>query len=175
MVTAVYTQNFDPFNDTNFENYGVNPFIDTEDDHLSTFGLDVDTGSYTIARSYIQDGYLPPADAIRVEEFINYFPQAYQMPSERDVFGIEIDGAPSPFSETDRYEMLRVGIQAYDVPKDDRKPVSLTFVIDVSGSMSGGYRLELVKDSLKLLVKQLNADDQVALLHTAQQHGWSLK
>ena len=150
--------------DSTFENYGVNPFIDTEDDHLSTFGVDVDTGSYTIARSYIQEGFLPPEDAIRVEEFINYFPQGYRMPSERDVFEISIDGAPSPFTETDRYEMLRVGVQGYDVSKRDRKPVSLTFVIDVSGSMANGYRLELVKDSLRLLVEQLNEDDQVSIV-----------
>lgn len=153
-----------PYTDTFFNNYGVNPFIDTEDDHLSTFGLDVDTGSFTIARSYIQDGFLPPVDAIRVEEFINYFPQGYRMPTEREIFGITIDGAPSPFTETERYEMLRVGVQGYAVAKDERKPVSLTFVIDVSGSMSGGYRLELVKDSLKLLVEQLTKEDRVSII-----------
>jgi Ca-activated chloride channel family protein len=153
-----------PYEDTFFQDYGTNPFIDTEDDHLSTFSMDVDTGSFTLSRSYIMDGYLPPADAVRVEEFINYFPQGYPMPSERDVFGIYIDGAPSPFTETDRYEMLRVGVQGYDVDPRERKPVSLTFVIDVSGSMYEGGRLELVKESLELLVDELDRDDQVTII-----------
>src|SRR5690349_17261416 len=63
-----------------FQNYGVNPSIDTEDDNLSTFSLDVDTGSYTVARRYINDGSLPPKDAVRVEEFVNYFEQGYPNP-----------------------------------------------------------------------------------------------
>ena len=65
-----------------FEDYGVNPFIDTDDDHLSTFAIDVDTGSYTIARRCIEDGHLPPEDAVRVEEFVNYFDQRYAYPPE---------------------------------------------------------------------------------------------
>jgi Ca-activated chloride channel family protein len=147
-----------------FENYGTNPMVDTRDDHLSTFALDVDTGSYTIARSYIRDGNLPPADAVRVEEFVNYFGQGYSYPSERQVFGIYIDGAPSPFTETERYQMLRIGIQGYDVPKSERKDASLTFVIDVSGSMNRENRLELVKKALALLVDQLNERDRVSIV-----------
>lgn len=147
-----------------FEDYGVNPFIDTEDDHYSTFALDVDTGSYSLARSYIQDGYFPPADAVRVEEFINYFPQGYASPSFRDTFAIYMDGAATPFTETERYQMIRVGIQGYQVEEEDRKDVSLTFVIDVSGSMGNGNRLEIVKDSLVLLVEQLGRSDRVSIV-----------
>lgn len=147
-----------------FEEYGVNPFIDTEDDHLSTFALDVDTGSYTVARRYVQDGFLPPEEAVRVEEFVNYFDQGYEFPSEAEAFGIYVDGAPFPFSETERYEMLRVGIQGYAVPPEERKDVSLTFVIDVSGSMDMENRLELVKRSLELLVEQLRPADSVGIV-----------
>ena len=78
-----------------FEDYGVNPIIDTEDDHLSTFALDVDTGSYTVMRNYINDGYLPPEEAVRVEEYVNYFEQGYLSPPAHQAFGIYIDGAPS--------------------------------------------------------------------------------
>jgi Ca-activated chloride channel family protein len=147
-----------------FEDYGVNPFVDTEDDHLSTFALDVDTGSYTIARRYVSDGNLPPDDAIRVEEFVNYFDQDYQYPPEGQAFAIHVDGAPFPFAETDRYQMLRVGIQGYAVPPDARQDVSLMFVIDVSGSMDMENRLELVKRSLELLVEQLRPTDSVGIV-----------
>ncbi len=147
-----------------FEDYGVNPFIDTEDDHLSTFALDVDTGSYTVARRYVQDGNLPPEDAIRVEEFVNYFDQGYPFPDEDEAFAIYIDGAPTPFTETERYQMIRIGIQGYAIAPEERKDVSLTFVIDVSGSMDRENRLGLVKQSLELLVEQLRPTDSVGIV-----------
>jgi Ca-activated chloride channel family protein len=102
--------NREPY-DMFFENYGVNPSIDTEDDNLSTFALDVDTGSYTIMRNYLNDGNLPPPDSVRVEEYVNYFEQGYPNPPSHQTFGITIDGASSPFSQSERYHMMRVGIQ----------------------------------------------------------------
>ena len=156
--------NDEPYPDVFFENYGVNPFIDTEDDHLSTFALDVDTGSYTVARRYVTDGNLPPEDAVRVEEFVNYFDQDYAYPPEGQAFAIHVDGAAFPFAETERYRMVRVGIQGYAVPADERQDVSLTFVIDVSGSMNMENRLGLVKRSLELLVEQLRPTDSVSIV-----------
>ena len=147
-----------------FEDYGVNPSIDTEDDNLSTFALDVDTGSYTIMRNYLNDGNLPPSDSVRVEEYVNYFEQGYPNPPEHQAFGIYIDGAPAPFTQSERYQMLRVGIQGYQVPDDERKDASLTFVIDVSGSMDMDNRLGLVKRSLELLVEQLGPRDSVSIV-----------
>ncbi len=147
-----------------FEDYGTNPIIDTEDDHLSTFALDVDTGSYTVMRNYLNDGNLPPEDSVRVEEYVNYFEQGYALPSAHQAFAIHLDGGPSPFTQTERYEMMRVGIQGYDVDDWDRKDVSLTFVIDVSGSMDMDNRLGLVKRSLELLVEQLHRGDQVSIV-----------
>src|SRR6185503_16000023 len=117
--------NREPY-DMFFQDYGVNPLIDTEDDHLSTFALDVDTGSYTIMRNYINEGHLPPSDSVRVEEYINYFNQGYTNPSAHQAFGISMDGAPSPFTQTERYQMLRIGVQGYQVPYEDRKDASLT-------------------------------------------------
>jgi len=126
--------NNEPY-DMFFQDYGVNPSIDTEDDHLSTFALDVDTGSYTIMRNYLNDGNLPPSDSVRVEEYVNYFNQNYPNPTARQTFGITMDGAPSPFTQTERYQMLRVGIQGYQVPDEERKDASLTFVIRDSVSI----------------------------------------
>ncbi len=145
-----------------FENYGVNPFVDTVEDHLSTFALDVDTASYTLARRYVMDGQLPPADAIRVEEFVNYFEQDYPAPPDI-AFGIYADGAPSPFHH-DGTQIMRFGVQGYQVSEAERKPASLTFVIDVSGSMEMENRLELVKQSLQLLVDRLRPTDTVAIV-----------
>ena len=145
-----------------FQNYGVNPFVDTIEDHLSTFGLDVDTASYTVARRYVMDGNLPPADSVRVEEFVNYFHQGYPTPSDV-AFGIYADGAPSPFHD-DGTHILRFGVQGYQIPESERKPASLTFVIDTSGSMSMENRLLLVKQSLQLLVDRLRPTDTVAII-----------
>ncbi|MBL6980538.1 MAG: von Willebrand factor type A domain-containing protein [Anaerolineales bacterium] len=156
--------NDESYPDMFFENYGINPFIDTEDDHYSTFALDVDTGSYSLARSYLNRGVITDKDAIRVEEFVNYFKQGYSYPSERETFTIHLDGGPAPFTENNRYQMLRVGVQGYAVDPEDRKDVSLTFVIDVSGSMNMENRLELVKRALELLVEQLGPRDQVSIV-----------
>lgn len=147
-----------------FEDYGVNPLIDTEDDHLSTFALDVDTGSYTVMRNYLSDGNLPPPESVRVEEYVNFFDQGYAVPPAHQAFAISVDGAPSPFTQTERYQMLRVGIQGYEVADFERKDASLTFVIDVSGSMDMDNRLGLVKRSLELLVEQLHSSDTVSIV-----------
>jgi Ca-activated chloride channel homolog len=148
--------------DMNFQNYGVNPFVDTSEDHLSTFALDVDTASYTLARSYIEEGRMPPPDAVRPEEFINYFKQGYNPPSDV-AFGVYADGAPSYYNADGSY-LLRFGIQGYSVPDSERQPANLTFVIDVSGSMAMTNRLELVKRSLELLVERLRPSDTIAIV-----------
>jgi len=164
LLPTLAPPNDEAFDDMFFEDYGVNPFVDTEDDHLSTFALDVDTGSYTVMRSYVNRGELPPDEAVRVEEFVNYFDQAYDYPPEGEAFAIRLDGGPFAFAETDRYLMMRVGIQGYAVAAADRQDVALTFVIDVSGSMDMENRLGLVKRSLELLVEQLRAGDSVGIV-----------
>jgi len=148
--------------DNTFQNYGVNPFEDPREDRLSTFSLDVDTASYSVARRYVMDGNLPPADAVRVEEFVNYFDAGYPSPSDI-AFAIYADGAPSPFQADGSY-ILRFGVQGYQVPEENRKPASLTFVIDISGSMDIENRLGLVKQSLQLLVEQLRPSDTVSIV-----------
>ena len=151
------------FDDVFFQAHGTNPFIDTEDDAFSTFGMDVDTASYAITRRYLRDGHLPPSEAVRVEEFVNTFDYNYTPPSD-ETFAIHIEGAPSKFGEGKRLQLLRIGIQGYIVPDRDRKDAKLTFVIDVSGSMNRENRLELVKKTLTLLVDQLRPTDEIGIV-----------
>ena len=145
-----------------FQGYGINDYENAKTDNLSTFALDVDTASYSMARKYIKDGNLPPAEAIRVEEFVNSFESGYAAPEDA-TFALFADGAPSPFVNDGTY-LIRFGVKGYEVPDYARKPLALTFVIDVSGSMGDNNRLGMVKDSLKLLVKRLRASDTVAIV-----------
>ena len=149
------------YDTTFFQNYGVNPFIDPRADHLSTFAMDVDTASYSVARRFVLDGNRPDPDSVRVEEFVNYFDQEYPQP-RRGAFAIHVDGARSPFTQ-DTW-IARVGIQGRDVPDHRRKDATLVFVIDTSGSMSRENRLELVKRALRLLVRELRPTDQIGIV-----------
>ena len=151
------------FDDVFFKDYGTNAFIDTEDDPFSTFGMDVDTASYSVTRRYLQDGLLPPPEAVRVEEFVNAFDYNYDPPFH-EAFAIHLEGAPSKFGEGNRIQLLRIGIQGRIVPIENRKDAVLTFVVDVSGSMAMENRLGLVKRSLRLLVGQLRPSDEVGIV-----------
>ena len=147
---------------TFFKHYGVNPFIDTEDDHLSTFAIDVDTASYTVARRFVQDGNMPDPDSVRVEEFVNYFDQGYERPTEA-AFAIHVDGSPSPFGGP-KHWLMRVGLQGESITTKERKDATLVFTIDVSGSMGREDRLGLVRRSLRLLVDELRSTDEVGIV-----------
>jgi Ca-activated chloride channel family protein len=163
--------NDQPYGDVFFEDYGVNPFIDTEDDHFSTFAVDVDTGSYTVMRRFITDGHLPPDESVRVEEYVNFFEQAYEPPRDIEsegAFAIHLEGAPSLYGGERAdgarpYYLVRVGLKGYEIPSEMRKDVVLTFVIDVSGSMDYENRLGLVKQTLRLLVEQLRPTDRIGI------------
>ncbi len=145
-----------------FQDPGTNPWTNPAIDDQSTFGLDVDTASYTIAQQYIASGRMPAPASVRVEEWVNAFPQAYPAPA-RDAFAIVADGGPTPFVAENEV-LLRIGLQARDVSARQRSQAALTFVIDTSGSMEIGGRLEMVKDSLRLLVRNLKPDDRVAIV-----------
>ena len=145
-----------------YEHHGFNEFKDPSDDALSTFAADVDTGSYTISRRKLNSGQMPPPASVRVEEFVNYFGYDYPEP-ESGPFAVHTEAAPSPFaSKKDRY-LMRVGVQGKEISRAERKPVHLTFLVDVSGSMSSRDKLGLAKESLKLLTRQLKEGDTVAL------------
>ncbi len=152
-----------PVGDMFFRSTDSNPFVDTREDRLSTFALDVDTGSYTLARSYLERGSLPPAEAIRVEEFVNA--QKYDDPApRRGEFALVAEGAPSPFAAPGDYRLLRFAVKGREIAAADRKPAVLTFVIDVSGSMAQENRLGLVKQALGLLLDELAGEDRVGLV-----------
>ena len=131
-----------------FQDYGVRPFVDTDVDNLSTFALDVDTGSYVVTRRWLDEGQIPQPESVRVEEFVNAFDYDYDVP--RSGLSLHVDGGPSPF---DRGNVLvRVGVQAAVIDDRDRPPAALTFVVDTSGSMDRDDRLGLVKEALAELV-----------------------
>ena len=146
-----------------FDATSVSPFIDTEDDRLSTFGLDVDTGSFTLARSYLRSGTLPPNEAIRVEEFLNYFDFGDSSP-KRDDFALSVEGSPSPFSEGEQYRLVRLGIAAREIDTSDRRPANLVFLIDASGSMARDNRIGVIKQALRQMATRLTPSDRVGIV-----------
>ena len=108
----------EPPKDETYRDYGVNPWIATLKDHLSTFALDVDTASYSVMRRYVNEGTLPPFASVRAEEYINYFTQDYPIPLREDTFGVYVDGAMSPFQNDGTY-LLRIGVQGYTVQESE--------------------------------------------------------
>jgi len=167
--------NGEAFDATFFESAGTNPFISADEDSLATFAMDVDNASFTVARAYLEAGALPPPEAVRVEEFVNTIRHDYapplsttasmwrgNAPPPQEVFNIHLVAAPSPFGTG--LTLLRVGLKAREVAVVDRKPCTLTFVIDVSGSMDMDNRLGLVKQALKLLLDQMDRRDEVGIV-----------
>lgn len=148
--------------DARFEDYGANPFEDPIENALSTFAVDVDTGSYTLMRAWIRDGLLPDPDSVRVEEYVNYFDGGFA-PPEDSTFAVYADGGPTPFWDS-RNDILRIGIKAREVPERRRQDVGLTLVVDVSGSMKEQGKLRMVQDALAVLVDELDRFDTVGIV-----------
>jgi len=130
---------------------------------VSTFSIDVDTGAYSNMRRWLNQGQLPPEDAVRVEEFINYFNYDYPYPtSTRAPFQVSTEIAPTPWNSNTR--LLRIGIQGYEVPKAQLPASNLVFLVDVSGSMSAANKLPLLQQALTMLVGQLDARDSISMV-----------
>ena len=142
----------------------VNPWVMSKRDPLSTFALDVDTASYTLCRRYIRGGFLPPAGAVRMEEFVNYF--NYHYPQRTNpTFKVHAEAAPSPFARKDQnLTLLKIGVKARTIGRDQRKAAHLIFVVDASASMGQPDRLPLVQRALDLLVSRLSEVDRVSLI-----------
>ncbi len=149
-------------NSEDYAHLEVNKLTLTEDDRLSTFAVDVDTASYSLARRKLLGGQAVPQDSVRVEEFVNYFNYAYAAPSDGRPFAVHMEAAPSPYAKG-RY-LLRVGVQGKHVAKRDRKKANLVFLVDVSGSMNAPDRLPLAQRSLRILVDNLGEHDTVSLV-----------
>lgn len=140
-----------------------NPVKRAAEQPVSTFSIDVDTGSYANVRRFLNQGRLPPRDAVRVEELINYFDYDYPLPDSRQPpFRVSTELAPTPWNP--QTLLLAIGIKGYDLPKKRLPPANLVFLIDVSGSMEAPDKLDLLKPALKLLTRQLRAEDHVAMV-----------
>ena len=146
-----------------FPDAAANGWQVVEEAPVSTFSLDVDTASYAFVRRLVREGRKPPPQAVRVEEMVNYFPYAYPAPERReDVLGATLTVTPSPWK--DGAKLLHVGLKGWDVARTGRPPANLTFLIDVSGSMSPEDRLPLIQKSLRQLGEGLGPDDKVAIV-----------
>ncbi len=145
-----------------YQTLSDNPIVQAAESPVSTFSIDVDTGSYSNVRRYLTSGSLPPVDAVRVEEMINYF--RYDDPAPRDgqPFAVRTELAPAPWNG--KHLLLRIGINGRDVPTTALPAANLVFLVDVSGSMDAPDKLPLLQSSLKLLTRQLRAQDRITLV-----------
>ena len=160
----------------NTEEYGriqENGFKSVADTPLSTFSIDVDPASYSNMRRFINRGELPPADAIRTEELVNYFSYDYPKPTGDDPVKITVEAGTCTWNTAHR--LVRIGLKAKEIPTEQLPASNLVFLIDVSGSMWGANRLDLVKSSLKLLVNNLRNKDKVAIVTYAGSAGVKLE
>ncbi|NDH64730.1 MAG: VWA domain-containing protein, partial [Alphaproteobacteria bacterium] len=152
-----------PQNTENYAHMEGNPVKQAAAEPVSTFSVDVDTGAYSNVRRYLNQGSLPPADAVRVEELVNYFDYAYQPPGDRSrPFAVSTEVARTPWNP-ETY-LLKVGLKGYEAPKNARPPANLVFLIDVSGSMNSADKLPLLVSSLKMLTNQLRDDDRISMV-----------
>ena len=139
-----------------------NEFMAVSTNPLSTFGIDVDRASYSNVRRFIRDGRLPPADAVRIEELINYFTYDLPNPEGPDPFSVQTEVGPAPWNPIHR--LVRISIQGRRIDTEDLPPSNLVFLVDVSGSMRPANKLPLLKSALRMLVNQLRPQDRVAIV-----------
>lgn len=133
------------------------------DEPVSTFAVDVDTGSYSNVRRFLNDGKMPPEAAVRTEEMINYFRYDYPMPTSREApFSVSTDLSTTPWNDASR--LLRIGLRGYDIDSSERPRANLVFLVDVSGSMGSKDKLPLVKSTLMSLADELRSDDRVSIV-----------
>lgn len=152
----------DGMNAEEYKEIAENNFKTVSESPLSTFSIDVDAASYSNMRRYINKGELPPADAIRTEELINYFSYDYPQPTGNDPVKITTEVGACPWNA--KHRLVCIGLKAKEIPTDKLPVSNLVFLIDVSGSMYGPQRLGLVQSSLKLLVNNLRDEDRVAIV-----------
>jgi Ca-activated chloride channel family protein len=148
--------------DEEYSSFAENKFESAQENPLSTFSIDVDTDSYSNFRRFINQGQLPPKDAIRTEEMVNYFKYDYPEPYGSDPVQISTEVGSSPWNPS--YRLIKIGLKAKDIKTDHLPASNFVFLIDTSGSMEGPERLELVKSSLNLLVNNLRPSDRISIV-----------
>jgi len=160
--TMHFLLNEQPVDTERYPNATPNPVKGVAEAPVSTFSIDVDTASYANVRRFLNDGHLPPRDAVRVEELVNYFDYGYTRPdSAAEPFRAHVAVTRSPWAPGK--EIVHIGLQGYDIPVGEQPPLNLVFLVDVSGSMEGEDRLPLAQKALNVLIDQLRPQDRVAL------------
>ena len=149
------------FNTEAYDRIVDNPFMMVTQNPLSTFSIDVDTASYSNVRRFLNRGVMPPRDAVRIEEMVNYFSYDYAAPSGSDPFSVQVEVAQAPWQL--KHRLVRVGIKGRDVNLANRPSSNLVFLLDVSGSMRPENKLPLLKKAMRLLVEKLGENDRVAI------------
>ncbi|MEO8082425.1 MAG: von Willebrand factor type A domain-containing protein [Ardenticatenales bacterium] len=172
--TAAPPESYPPANGEGYNRVVDNPFQRIADAPLSTFGIDVDTASYANVRRFLTDGQLPPPDAVRIEELVNYFPYAYDPPSARDEMPFAVDVAAHPAPWAPEHRLVRIALKGRVVDVDRRPSANLVFLIDVSGSMDEPNKLPLVQQAMSAMVENLRRDDRVAIVTYAGSAGVAL-
>ncbi len=156
-----------------FEDFKINPIKLVGAEPVSTFSVDVDTASYSFMRRQLNNGVLPQKDAVRVEELINYFDYNYPMPESREQpFKPTVSITPSPWAEGKK--LMHIGIKGFDI-QGDRPKSNLVFLLDTSGSMNSPDKLPLVKNSLKMMLDNMNANDTISIVVYAGSAGTVLE
>ena len=151
-----------PVDRERYEDVDDNPVKRVADEPVSTFSVDVDTASYARTRRFLTDGTLPPKDAVRVEELINYFDYSYPLPEAADPpFSTNVNVVPSPWKSGN--ELIQIGLQGYNIEADERPAMNLTLLVDVSGSMSSPDKLPLAKKALGMLVDNMSEKDTISV------------
>ncbi len=149
------------FNTEEYDRIYENRFLKVTDKPLSTFSIDVDAASYSNMRRFLMSNSLPPKDAVRIEEMINYFTYNYKAPKNGDPFSITTEMGSCPWNE--KHKLVHIGLQGMKVETDSLPPINLVFLLDVSGSMNSPDKLPLLKMAFKMLVKNLRREDKVAI------------
>ncbi len=150
------------FNREGYDHITENKFLKVADNPLSTFSIDVDAASYSNVRRFINQGQLPPAGAVRIEEMINYFTYEYPQPDNNEPFSINTEISDAPWNKN--HKLVLIGLQGKKIPTENLPASNLVFLIDVSGSMYSSNKLPLVKASMKMLVDQLREQDKVSIV-----------
>ncbi len=168
-----YKEERGEFNTEDYKKIDENEFLAVKENPLSTFSIDVDTASYSNIRRFINDGQLPPKDAVRIEEMINYFKYDYPQPEGSEPFSISTELADCPWETS--HKLVQIGLQGKNIDIQNAPASNLVFLIDTSGSMQDARKLPLLKQAFKLLTNQLREIDRVAIVAYAGSAGLILE
>ncbi len=160
---------YQEMNTESYDEFDENPFIAVNQKPLSTFSIDVDKASYSNIRRFIEDGKLPPKDAVRIEEMINYFPYNYPVPKGNDPLAFQTMLTDCPWNK--KHQLIHIGVQGQTIDLAQAPANNLVFLIDVSGSMQSADKLGLVKTALYLLIDQMREEDRIAIVVYAGESG----